>query len=396
MADIRNTSLAERKKTESVSIHTGVHRKPRKNAKKKKRPGVVIGTFISMFIIMTALYTAVVYSDISFIKYWRTIWIETAMTTRTHQWLATAFFPSNVIDGIMKTQYSDPNVIGTIEPDVTEPPIDNTEPNAPVPEYNPLELEKYQVGGNDYVGNKIVINDIENGILVSEITGPAYKGRIMLVDTPSRVYIGMTQYPGVTGMRILDMMKHYGAVAGVNASGFADPYENGNGGEVVGMSLSQGKYWGDYVTYYSSIVLTTDDRLIVGTLNNWDSYGNIRDGVQFSPLLIANGEKMVSGSSGYGIQPRTAVGQREDGVMVFLNVDGRDVTYSIGCTVEDMANILLQYGVVNASSCDSGATSVIAYKGEVITRNCSLHPDLGRILPNAFMIDPKNKDTDKD
>lgn len=367
---------------------TASRRRARKD--RKKHPGAVIGTFVTLFIVLAALYTTVVYSNAEFIKYWRTIWIETAMTTRTHQWLATAFFPSEVIDSVMNTQYTDPNVVGgNLTPSETEPP--NPDPLEPIPEYNPLELEKYEVGGVDYVGNTIVINDIENGILVSEITGPAYKGRIMLVDTPSRVYVGMTQYPGVTGMRILDMMEHYGAVAGVNASGFADPYENGNGGEVVGMTLSQGKYWGSYVTYYSSIVLTTDDRLIVGTLNDWKSYGNIRDGIQFSPLLIANGEKMVWGSSGYGIQPRTAVGQREDGVMVFLNVDGRDVTYSIGCTVEDMADILLQYGVINASSCDSGATSVIAYKGEVITRNCSLNPTLGRILPNAFMIGPKEQ-----
>ena len=56
-----------------------------------------------------------------------------------------------------------------------------------------------------------------------------------------------------------------------------------------------------------------------------------------------------------------------------------------------MAEILLSYGVINASSCDSGATSVIAYKGEVITKNCSANPTLGRILPNAFLINPKEK-----
>lgn len=371
---------------DAVPIRSSLTRK--KN--KKKHVGAFTATLISLFILFSACYAMIVYSKLPFIEYWRTVWIETAMTTRTHQWLATMFFPSEIIDSVMSYQYTDPNIIGG---DLT--PDDNNEDDDKEPEpeeYDPLKLKNNYVGGEDYVGNTVVINDIENGILVSEINGPSYKGRIMLVDTPSRVYVGMTQYPGETGMRILDMMEHYGAIAGVNASGFTDPYGNGNGGEVVGMSLSQGKYWGSYVTYYSSIVLTTNDKLIVGTLNDWQSYGNIRDGIQFSPLLIANGQKMVSGTSGYGIQPRTAVGQREDGVLVFLNIDGRDVTYSIGCTVDDMAEILLDYGVINASSCDSGATSVIAYKGEVITRNCSLNPTLGRILPNAFLIDPKNKE----
>ncbi|MGM9635953.1 MAG: phosphodiester glycosidase family protein [Candidatus Avispirillum sp.] len=363
-----------------------------KKSKKSKKPRL-LAALIAVFISLTALYAVIVCSDIPFIDYWRTIWIETAMTTKSHQWLATLFFPQEVINSVMSNRYEEPEVVGgDINPKPTKP--DNDKQNTEPEDTDLLKLSQYYVGGKDYVGNTIVINDIENGILVSEISGPNYKGRIMLVDEPSRVYVGMTQYPGVTGMRILDMMEYYGAVAGVNASGFADYDENGNGGQVVGMSLSQGKYWGSYVSYYSSIVLTEDDRLIVGTIGDWASYGNIRDGIQFSPLLIANGVKMVSGSSGYGIQPRTAVGQREDGVMVFLNVDGRDVTYSIGCTVDDMAEILLSYGVVNASSCDSGATSVIAYKGEVITRNCSANPTLGRILPNAFLINPKEKSAD--
>lgn len=364
-----------------------------KKEKKNKKQKLIIAA-IAAIIAINALYLTVVYSSSDFISYWRTVWIETAMTTKSHQWLATWLFPQSIIDEVMAGHDDAMDVVGGMDSLVKpEEPEDTTEDDtghAEAPE-DILNQRFLTVGGYDYAGNEIVINDIEEGILVSAIEGPSYKGRIMLVDDPSRVYIGMTKYPGVTGMRILEMMEAYGAVAGVNASGFSDPGDNGNGGEVLGMSLSRGTYWGSYVTFYGSIVLTTDDKLVVGNINNWEEYGNIRDGMQFRPVLIANGEKMIEGSAGYGIQPRTAVGQREDGVMVFLNIDGRDITYSIGCTVGDMADIMLSYGVINASSCDSGATSVIAYKGEVITRNCSLHPDLGRILPNAFLVEPKNR-----
>lgn len=47
---------------------------------------------------------------------------------------------------------------------------------------------------------------------------------------------------------------------------------------------------------------------------------------QFSPVLIADGVKQVSGSAGYGLQPRTAIGQRADGVIALLVIDGRDVS----------------------------------------------------------------------
>ncbi len=367
-----------------------------KKERRLRRSVKVLGVFFGLFIAFSALYAVIVYSNIPFIQYWRTIWIETAMSTKSHLWLAEWFFPEEIVNDVVGNKNSTNDVVGGgdslvimegsagYEDTHIKDGKDENQKNK-----DPLGQKDLSVGGLDKAGNTVLINDIEEGLVVSEIVGPSYKGQIMLIDDPSRVYIGMTQYPGVTGMRILDMMEHYGAVAGVNASGFQDPNENGNGGEVVGMSVSQGKYWGSYAWYYGSILITQENRLVVGNIVNWEQYGNIRDGMQFSPVLIADGKKQVNGSAGYGIQPRTAVGQTEDGIIAFLVVDGRNVAHSIGCTVDDMAEHLLDYGVINASSCDGGATTALAYKGKVLNKNCSLHPSLGRILPNAFLVKPK-------
>ncbi len=379
--------------TETVNLV----RKRKPATKKEKRMKITVTVFtvlISFYMFMSVLYAFIVYSNNTFISYWRTVWIETAMTTKSHLWLAEAFFPEDVIDSVMGNKNPTEDIVGGLDNLVI---LDGSAGYEDIPHYEDstvkvediLGQKKLTVGGKDYAGNTVLINDIEEGIVVSEIVGPSYKGQIMLIDDPSRVYIGMTQYPGITGMRILEMMEHYDAVAAVNASGFQDPNENGNGGEVVGMSLSEGHYWGEYAWHYGSIVLTEENKLVVGNIQNWDKYGNIRDGMQFSPVLIADGKKQVSGTSGYGIQPRTAVGQREDGVIVFIVIDGRDITHSFGCTVDDLAEELLKYDVVNASSCDGGATTALAYKGKVLNKNCSLHPDLGRILPNAFMVRSK-------
>lgn len=401
----------------SVEEAAGKRQKNQIKSKRERRlraSVIVLSVIMSLFMVMSGLYAFVVYSNLPFIQYWRNIWIETAMTTKSHLWLAEYFFPADMIEEVMDVQKPIVDVIGGLEhlqvldgsAGYEETPIHNTgkpgssqngngtgskpqvqEPKPVVDDI--LGQKELSVGEKDYAGNTVLINDIEEGIVVSEIIGDGYKGQVMLVDDPSRVYIGMTQYPGIVGMRILEMMDHYDAVAAVNASGFQDPNENGNGGEVVGMSVSEGQYWGSYAKYYSSMVLTTDDKLVVGNIPNWSIYGNIRDGMQFSPALIANGQKLVEGSAGYGLQPRTAVGQRADGVIVFLVVDGRDVTHSLGCTVGDMADELLKYGVINASSCDGGATTALAYKGKVLNKNCSWHPELGRILPNAFMVRSK-------
>ena len=379
-------------KNKKASIKKSEKKISSKNKPKRRKRKIFI-TLSSIIGVIVCLYLIVAFSNIPFIAYWRGIWIETAMTTGKHHWLATAFFPKNTIDEVMKNYTTNSGVVGGNDQLVMadETRDASNEKDEPANEKRPDDLlgqKELSVGDKDYAGNTVLVNDIEEGLIISEIVKGSFRGQIMLIDDPSRVFVGQTQYQNNTGMRILDMMEVYGAVAGINASGFNDPAGNGNGGTIVGLSCSEGNYWGSYLSGYSSIVLTTDDKLVVGDIGSWDQY-NIRDGIQFYPVLIADGIQQVTGSAGYGLQPRTAVGQREDGVIAFLIIDGRDVTWSVGCTVGDLAEILMDYNIVNAACCDGGASSCLAYGGEITTKNCSWNPSIGRILPNAFMVRSK-------
>lgn len=224
--------------------------------------------------------------------------------------------------------------------------------------------------------------------MVSEVVGKTFKGKIALIDDPKRVFIGTTDKKGVSGRTILDLLKMHDAILGVNASGFNDPNGKGSGGTIVGLTYSNGEKWGQYTNAYGTVAFDKDDRLIVGGIKDWDAY-NIRDGAQFSPALIKNGEKIIKGSAGWGLQPRTVIGQREDGVVMFLVIDGRQPGHSIGATMEDCANVLLSYGAVTAGACDGGSSSIMGYNGEIITK-CSSPSKVGRLLPNAFLV-KKNK-----
>ena len=379
-------------------------RKPKKGLNKK-----IVIIPAAVIVLLAALYLTAVFSNIPFIAKWRNIWIETAMTTADHQWLATAFIPASVIDKVMENKNTTSEIIGgkdhlietkpadsetASEPDTTIPDETTAEPiDDPIPdEIDILGQKNLEVGDTDYAGYQVLVNDIDEGIVISEIIGDSYRGKVMLIDDPSRVYLGTTTMKDKEGLRIKSMMEHYGAIAGINASGFADPDDSGTGGEVMGMSYD-GEFWGEYVNFYGSILITSDDKLVVGDVKDWSKY-DIRAGIQFGPVLIADGKAAITGTGGYGIQPRTAIGQREDGVMIFLVIDGRKVGWSLGCTMEDLIDILTKYGAVNAACCDGGSSSVLAYKGEVINKNSSLNPDYGRRLPNAFLVKPKEKTED--
>lgn len=352
--------------------------------KKLKVLSTVLITVLTLTAFCLSAYIGIVWFEIPGVTTWRNIWIETAMTTFTHQWLATSVFPQWLIDDVM-TQADVPNDVEVIIP--VEDPIVNEEPS-PTPS-DPLNQKNLVTGGKDGHGNEILDNNIEEGMLLIKITGKTsignYTARLLLIDDPSRVFVGTTNKRGKYGQVICDMMENYNAVAGVNASGFEDPDGHGKGGIINGLCYSEGEAWGKLNPNYASIMITEDNKLVVGNTNTWDGL-SVRDGAQFTPTVISNGQIVVGNS--YSHQPRTIVAQREDGVFMFLVVDGRSLT-SVGATYKQCAQILLEYGAVNAGACDGGSSSVLAYEGKVINVPSTPMKDTGRYLPNAFLVRSK-------
>ena len=112
-----------------------------------------------------------------------------------------------------------------------------------------------------------------------------------------------------------------------------------------------------------------------------------RDAMQFSPALIVNGAQLISGSSGWGLQPRSAIAQKQDGQMLLAVVDGRQPGYSIGITLGELTDILHRYGAYQACNLDGGSSSVLYYRGRNITRSSAVTPEKGRHIPNAWIVE---------
>jgi hypothetical protein len=92
------------------------------------------------------------------------------------------------------------------------------------------------------------------------------------------------------------------------------------------------------------------------------------------PELIRQGRPIFRPAEDFGTDhlnrrhPRTAVGQRADGRIVMLVVDGRRPGYSSGMTNFELAQTMLRLGVVTASALDAGGSSTMAFGGQLLSR----------------------------
>ena len=110
----------------------------------------------------------------------------------------------------------------------------------------------------------------------------------------------------------------------------------------------------------------------------------IVEAVSFGPALIVNGKPQnATYKLGGGINPRTAIGQRADGAVLLLVIDGRSVS-SLGVTYDDLVDIMLSYGAVNAGNLDGGSSTLMVYKGETINSSAYLFGE--RVLATAFLV----------
>lgn len=225
-------------------------------------------------------------------------------------------------------------------------------------------------------------------IKVEDISGPRWKGKKIYVYDPTSIRVVVPSKSG-EGERITSMVARTGAVAGVNGGGFDDPSGLGNGFAPIGLIISGGDIL--YTEYTSSIPqqvvgFTDKGLMIIGKYSIDDLLKkNIKEAVTFAPRIIANGIPLIkSGNGGSGIQPRTAVGQRADGVVIFVVIDGRQ-TSSVGATEKEVQDLFMAEGVINAGFLDGGASSELVTQQEgLVTSPSSRFGE--RRLPSAFLV----------
>lgn len=235
----------------------------------------------------------------------------------------------------------------------------------------------------------VVIPEEGDGIEIFDVKGATFYGKMMVVDDPTRVFVGIPKDgfgAGKSGMTVHAMIDHYGAVGGTNAGGFYDPNGNGTGGIPDGIVIYEGELlWGEPNSYYSLAGIDKSGLLHVGRIT---AKAALERGVQYAasygPALIINGTPQNENRAlGGGLNPRTAIGQREDGAILLLVVNGRSVD-SLGATLDDLVEVFLEYGAVNATNLDGGSSSLMIYEGENVTHSAYVYGE--RVVSTSILV----------
>lgn len=299
-------------------------------------------------------------------------YITTAMTTMNHQYLATWFYSNETIEDVLSRNKM-------IEVDsITDTTLiaDNMDDN---------EL-------NEYIDENIEYeNEFEEAVLKRDKEHPNYKiirikessfaGYLAVIYDPSCVQALVTSKLNEEGQYLMDMADEAGATVAINGgvfTGLSTSTEDlkaqeiaygGNGGQPQGITIRKGEVITN--TKYDGagglIGFTEDNKLVLGkmTLEKAQSL-NIRDAVTCGPFLIINGDSSkIVGNGGWGTAPRTAIGQRQDGIVLMLSVDGRRATMP-GATMSDLIRIMKDYGAYNASALDGGTSTAMVENGKLL------------------------------
>lgn len=229
-----------------------------------------------------------------------------------------------------------------------------------------------------------LVDEDGDGIILQPVKGEGYSGYMMVVLDRSRVIMACNPDKfGIRGYSVQEFVEMFDGVAGINGGAFVDPGGKGTGNYPEGLVVYKGQTFNHGVKM-GFAGIDSNHILHVGCQSLEDALAaDIRYGASYGPVLVQNGEMTDECTLESGVNPRTAIGQRSDGAFLLLVIDGRQVI-SLGATYLDEAEIMLEYGAVNAINLDGGSSSLMWYNDGYVN-NCASVVGI-RPIPTSFIV----------
>ncbi|CAM4376292.1 phosphodiester glycosidase family protein [Saccharibacillus endophyticus] len=215
---------------------------------------------------------------------------------------------------------------------------------------------------------------------VNAVTYKGYAMKVKLKD-PSAMRMSLAGETLGSSETTLKAVQRHGAIAGINAGGFAD--QDGKR-----YPLSTTMMDGQYLTGFQSsfkdlyfVGLNGSGKLIGGKFDRQDQLDKLRPqfGASFVPILLKDGKKTAIPAKWKASPkraPRTIIGSYKDDQLIIFVIDGYNEGGGSGATLEEIQGQLYKIGVINAYNLDGGGSSSLVMNGRVVN-----HPSDGTLRP---------------
>lgn len=213
-----------------------------------------------------------------------------------------------------------------------------------------------------------------------------YKGYALKVNLKSDKAIKLVLGKDKMGSSetTLEAASRYGAIAGVNAGGFADDSKGKR--YPLDTTVMNGKYLNGFFPTKNDttfIGLNKDRQLIGGKFSSQAELDKLNPlmGSTFVPTLLKNGAKTTipyQWQSSPARAARTVMADYKNDQLLFIVTDGYDESGNSGATLAELQDKMQQLGIVDAYNLDGGGSTTLVMGGSVINR-----PSDGKLRPLA-------------
>ena len=306
--------------------------------------------------------------------------IKTSVGSINYKAVATSIYSEETIDKVMDKETK------------------NVDINSDIVDYSDLTYSRV------HYANKFDedILDHEEGQLykIVHITGTTiganyhYEGYMAIVYDPSRVTLAVGPKTGTEGNVHGETPQTFSRINGakltMNAGGFYDPQWRSAGGIPHGPVISKGVLKTEFRRGVASgglIGFDKDNKLVLKRVSGEQALKmGIRDAVDWGPYLIVNGKNRYKNVKHYSFATaRAAIGQRADGVVLLLVIDGLQ-EYSKGASIADVAAVMEKYGAINAANLDGGTSTMMTENGKYVNKPWNGYVTTYRRIPNVWVV----------
>ena len=299
----------------------------------------------------------------------KTFWITTAMETATHRYLAYIFYSEDTVKKVLESNYIN---------DFTE------ETNASSVQIN--TKPKKTVYDSVYE-QQILDHDEDELYKLIEFKYGEFDCYLIAIYDPTRVHAVSTTPIG-KGRILTDISKDNDAIVAINGGGYSWANNLPNGLIISNGEIVYAEGYGKYQT----AGINEDGVLMIGSFSAASAKEmNIREALSFGPALIVNGKPAdIKGTGGSGLNPRTVIAQRQDGIILFLVVNGYGQNLSWkgrgGVYYNDLITILQRYKAYNAMNMDGGSSTTLVINHKLINSPCEPLKEGQDFIKSAWIL----------